>query len=48
MITLTDVSLQLGGKTLLDQASVSINPGERIAVIGANGTGKRHSFESFK
>ena len=44
MITLTDVSLQLGGKTLLDQASVSINPGERIAVIGANGTGKTTLF----
>lgn len=29
---------------LLDQASVTINPGERIAVIGANGTGKSTLF----
>lgn len=29
---------------MLDQASTSINPGERIAVIGANGTGKSTLF----
>ena len=29
---------------MLDQATVSINPGERIAVIGANGTGKSTLF----
>ena len=45
MIKLSNVSLQLGGKTLLDQASVTINPGERIAVIGANGTGKTTLFK---
>lgn len=45
MIKLSQVSLQLGGKTLLDQATVSINPGERIAVIGANGTGKSTLFK---
>lgn len=30
---------------LLDQATVSMNPGERIAVIGANGTGKSTLFK---
>jgi ATP-binding cassette subfamily F protein 3 len=44
MIKLSNISLQLGGKPLLDQATVSINPGERIAVIGANGTGKSTLF----
>jgi ATP-binding cassette subfamily F protein 3 len=44
MIKLSNISLQLGGKVLLDQASATINPGERIAVIGANGTGKSTLF----
>ena len=45
MIKLSNISLQLGGKTLLDQATVAINPGERIAIIGANGTGKTTLFK---
>jgi ATP-binding cassette subfamily F protein 3 len=45
MIKLSNISLQLGGKPLLDQATISINPGERIAVIGANGTGKSTLFK---
>lgn len=44
MIKLINISLQLGGKPLLDQASLTINSGERIAVIGANGTGKTSLF----
>jgi len=30
---------------LLEQASLTINPGERLAVIGANGTGKTSLFK---
>ncbi|TCS43819.1 ABC-F family ATP-binding cassette domain-containing protein [Reinekea marinisedimentorum] len=44
MIKLSNISLQLGGKSLLEDASVTFNPGERIAVIGANGTGKSTLF----
>jgi ATP-binding cassette subfamily F protein 3 len=44
MIKLSNISLQLGGKPLLEDASVIFNPGERIAVIGANGTGKSTLF----
>lgn len=45
MIKLTNISLQLGGKSLLENTSVTMNPGERIAVIGANGTGKTTLFK---
>ncbi|MDN3647643.1 ATP-binding cassette domain-containing protein [Reinekea marina] len=45
MIKLSNISLQLGGKSLLDDTSVTFNTGERIAVIGANGTGKTTLFK---
>ncbi|WP_320823783.1 ABC-F family ATP-binding cassette domain-containing protein [Reinekea sp.] len=45
MIKLSNISLQLGGKALLEQAFLTINPGERLAVIGANGTGKTSLFQ---
>jgi ATP-binding cassette subfamily F protein 3 len=44
MIKLSNISLQLGGKPLLDNTSIIFNTGERIAVIGANGTGKTTLF----
>lgn len=40
LITFRDVSLAYGNAPLLDQASFSIEPGERICVIGRNGEGK--------
>ena len=40
MIRLQGLTLSRGGKALLDRADASIGPGERIALIGQNGTGK--------
>ncbi len=40
MIRLDGVTLSRGGRVLLDRASASVAPGERIALIGRNGTGK--------
>ena len=44
MITLKDVILRRGAKVLLDGASVAINPGEKIGLVGRNGAGKSTLF----
>ncbi len=44
MITLQDIVLQRGTQRLLDGASLTIHPGRRIGVIGANGSGKSSLF----
>ncbi len=40
MIKLDSVSLQRGGKYLLEHGSAAIHPGQKVALIGANGSGK--------
>ncbi len=35
-----DVSLRLGGRTILDRQSLIIQRGDRIGIVGANGAGK--------
>ncbi len=44
MIVIQDVTLQRGTKVLLDKASVTLNPGERVALVGRNGAGKSSLF----
>lgn len=44
MITLKNVVLRRGAKVLLDQASVTLNPGEKVAIVGRNGAGKSSLF----
>jgi ATP-binding cassette subfamily F protein 3 len=44
MIRLQNVSLMRGTKTLLEKADATLNPGEKIGLIGANGTGKSSLF----
>jgi len=40
LITLQNVDYSVGGPLLLEHAELSIEPGERIALIGRNGAGK--------
>ncbi|NOX64245.1 MAG: ABC-F family ATP-binding cassette domain-containing protein [Chlorobi bacterium] len=40
MIDLIDVSIQFTGKPLFEAANIKINKADRIALVGANGTGK--------
>ncbi|NIC42759.1 ABC-F family ATP-binding cassette domain-containing protein [Aquabacterium sp. A08] len=44
MITLRNVTLRRGTKVVLDQATVTINPGEKAALVGRNGAGKSSLF----
>src|SRR6267143_874766 len=44
MIRFSQVSLIRGTKLLLEGADVALNPGERIGLIGANGSGKSSLF----
>ena len=44
MITLKQISLRRGTKLLLDQASVTLNPGEKVGLVGRNGAGKSSLF----
>ena len=44
MITLKNVVLRRSAKVLLDSASVNINPGEKVGLVGRNGAGKSSLF----
>ncbi len=44
MITLKNIILRRGAKVLLDSASVTINPGEKVGLVGRNGAGKSTLF----
>ncbi len=44
MITLKNLVLRRGTKVLLDGASCTINPGEKVGLVGRNGAGKSSLF----
>jgi ATP-binding cassette subfamily F protein 3 len=44
MITLKNVVLRRGAKVILDSASVTLNPGENVGLVGRNGAGKSSLF----
>ena len=44
VIILEDISLSRGPKLLMQNASATLQPGQKLALIGANGTGKSSFF----
>jgi energy-coupling factor transporter ATP-binding protein EcfA2 len=47
LITLKNVTLRRSAKVLLDKMSVTLNPGEKIGLVGRNGAGKSTLFALF-
>ena len=45
MLTITDLSLQRGGVWLLESVSLTVQLGQRVAIVGANGAGKSSLFQ---
>ncbi|MGB1438893.1 MAG: ATP-binding cassette domain-containing protein, partial [Luminiphilus sp.] len=44
MIILEDIALRRGPTLLFEGASATLQPGQKLALIGANGTGKSSLF----
>ena len=40
LLVIHDLTLRIAGRTLLDQANLSIEPGRKVGLIGRNGAGK--------
>jgi len=48
MLSITDISIRLAGRLLIDQSSAQIVPGARVGLVGRNGTGKSTLFKAFR
>jgi len=44
MLSITDVSVRLAGRLLIDHSSAQITPGARVGFVGRNGVGKSTLF----
>ncbi len=40
IIELSEVGVELGGRTLFEKLNLNLNPGERLGIVGRNGLGK--------
>ncbi|MGJ5179030.1 ABC-F family ATP-binding cassette domain-containing protein [Bradyrhizobium oligotrophicum] len=48
MLSITDISIRLAGRLLIDHSSVQIPPGARVGLVGRNGTGKSTLFKAIR
>ena len=48
MLSLTDISIRIAGRLLIDHASVQITPGARVGFVGRNGVGKSTLFQAIR
>jgi ATP-binding cassette, subfamily F, member 3 len=48
MLSISDISIRLAGRLLIDQATVQIVPGARVGMVGRNGTGKSTLFRAIR
>ncbi len=40
LLTISDLTIRIAGRVLLDQADLSVDPGRRVGLVGRNGAGK--------
>src|ERR1700758_225371 len=48
MLSISDISIRLAGRLLVDRGSVQIAPGSRVGLVGRNGTGKSTLFRAIR
>ncbi len=48
MLSITDISIRLAGRLLIDNATAQIVPGARVGMVGRNGTGKSTLFRAIR
>ncbi len=45
MLTISDLTYRVGGRTLMEKTSLSIGAGQRVGLVGPNGVGKSTLFK---
>jgi len=48
MLSISDISIRLAGRLLIDHSTVQITPGARVGLVGRNGTGKSTLFRAIR
>jgi ATP-binding cassette subfamily F protein 3 len=48
MLSLSDISVRIAGRLLIDRSSVQITPGARVGFVGRNGVGKSTLFHAIR
>jgi ATP-binding cassette subfamily F protein 3 len=48
MLSITDISVRIAGRLLIDHATAQITPGARVGLVGRNGTGKSTLFQAIR
>ncbi|MDE1935879.1 ABC-F family ATP-binding cassette domain-containing protein [Bradyrhizobium sp.] len=48
MLTMSDISVRIAGRILIDHSSVQITPGARVGFVGRNGVGKSTLFQAIR
>jgi ATP-binding cassette subfamily F protein 3 len=48
MLSITDISIRIAGRLLIDHATVQIVPGARVGLVGRNGAGKSTLFQAIR
>ncbi|WP_298255775.1 ABC-F family ATP-binding cassette domain-containing protein [Bradyrhizobium sp.] len=48
MLTMSDISVRIAGRLLIERSSVQITPGARVGFVGRNGAGKSTLFHAIR